>query len=487
MCRNVSRRKMAFLTMYAILTREMEESEEESVDGCQKSFDNRGFSLLHIDAFNEDFSDIESLTKKVSDLHAAIPVQNTPWDGYTALHFVMEYGWEFDAKLLIEKGMDILCQVTNGDTPLHLLMNQPWPNGLTLDLSGLIGYGQNLFGTNGYSFFHVACVVGHLESIKYYLDIGVDPNLRTKMKGHDFNDKTSLHLIAGRYNVNSLLFYKVAKLLVEKGANVNAKDAEMNTPLHCVTGHSNPEIIDLLISYGAEVNAQNLFKETPLLKLVAKFPENQSPSYAEKLRDKVISFLNNGADINLENELSEAIVKYIQNNSRLLPLLAVPIGKHISKMKSLGFTVSQTNDTACARILNRLPGPNHPDINFDMNSYIDECSKEIELMTQIRLDKCTILRDIMSKDLNELAVISENDDFQRIVNAQDFVKKFPIFSPMLTSRLRTGKARRSLLKRAEESFNSLISYSLPTECIEMIFKPLNNHNLGNIILAKARH
>ncbi|KAJ8675663.1 hypothetical protein QAD02_011449 [Eretmocerus hayati] len=254
-----------------------------SFSGKQQSFDNKGFCLLLLNAFqvNDEYSEIEDLAEDETNIHRAVPVINTPWDGYTSLHFFMEFGDEYDTDLLIDLGLDPLCKAANGDTPVHLALNRHRLNGFSVNLKGLVGCGQNPFGTDGYSLFHVACAVVHRDSIKYFLDIGVDPNLRTKMKGHDIDDKTPLHLIAERF-MGSLLVNDVVKLLVEREAKVDARDAEFNTPLHCVNSR-NPKIIDVLISYGANINARNLANETPLLFLHANSPRCCSQSVAKDL------------------------------------------------------------------------------------------------------------------------------------------------------------------------------------------------------------
>ena len=47
----------------------------------------------------------------------------------------------------------------------------------------------------------------------------------------------------------------IAELLIEKGADVNAKSNRGYTPLHEASDHGKIEIIDLLIAKGADVNA----------------------------------------------------------------------------------------------------------------------------------------------------------------------------------------------------------------------------------------
>ncbi len=55
---------------------------------------------------------------------------------------------------------------------------------------------------------------------------------------------------------------QIATLLLDQGADVNARDNFSNTPLHAAVRH--PAMVDLLLARGAEVNAQNAFGNTPL-------------------------------------------------------------------------------------------------------------------------------------------------------------------------------------------------------------------------------
>ena len=59
---------------------------------------------------------------------------------------------------------------------------------------------------------------------------------------------------------NGLL--EIARLLLEQGSDVNARDAFANTPLHLAVRY--PEMVKLLLSRGAQVGARNAFGNTPL-------------------------------------------------------------------------------------------------------------------------------------------------------------------------------------------------------------------------------
>jgi ankyrin repeat protein len=57
---------------------------------------------------------------------------------------------------------------------------------------------------------------------------------------------------------------KEVELLIDKGADVNAKDEVGWTPLHYAADNGHKDVAELLIAKGADVNAKNDYDETPL-------------------------------------------------------------------------------------------------------------------------------------------------------------------------------------------------------------------------------
>ncbi|MGY8713552.1 MAG: ankyrin repeat domain-containing protein, partial [Verrucomicrobiia bacterium] len=98
-----------------------------------------------------------------------------------------------------------------------------------------------------------AVLHGNMEAIERYLNDGVDINAA------DANGLTPLGWAA----VNDTPF-EIAKFLIDKGANVNARDLIENTPLHDAAGAGHREIVALLNSKGADLNARNKDGETPI-------------------------------------------------------------------------------------------------------------------------------------------------------------------------------------------------------------------------------
>lgn len=86
-------------------------------------------------------------------------------------------------------------------------------------------------------------------------------------------------------------YVKIAKILIDNGANVNAMNVYQDTPLIEACHHSgSTEIVNLLISNGANVNLANKEKETPLM-LACR----------SGYKDIVRILLENGANVNVKS------------------------------------------------------------------------------------------------------------------------------------------------------------------------------------------
>ncbi len=100
---------------------------------------------------------------------------------------------------------------------------------------------------------------------------------------------------------------KILKLLINHGADLNAKSKSEATPLLLAIGEENKEIVELLLNNGADVNAGDKYKGTPLHNAVNR--EN---------KEIVELLLNNGADVNRFNALCYAAAEGYENIVKLL-------------------------------------------------------------------------------------------------------------------------------------------------------------------------
>jgi predicted component of type VI protein secretion system len=96
--------------------------------------------------------------------------------------------------------------------------------------------------------------VGGMGEIRVMLKS--DPGLVYKKNGD--SRRTLLHWAAFEGQKGA------AELLLENGADVNAKDINKDTPLHLAAFRGSKEVVDLLLAHGADVNARNEMGQTPL-------------------------------------------------------------------------------------------------------------------------------------------------------------------------------------------------------------------------------
>ncbi|MCE7981950.1 MAG: sigma-70 family RNA polymerase sigma factor [Caldilinea sp. CFX5] len=98
----------------------------------------------------------------------------------------------------------------------------------------------------------LACRIGDVERVRTFLD--TDPALlytRTPTWDDHGEGATLLHIAVSRNR------YAVTQLLIERGADVNAKGGWwVVTPLHWAADNGHTEIVRLLIAHGADVNAR---------------------------------------------------------------------------------------------------------------------------------------------------------------------------------------------------------------------------------------
>ena len=105
-----------------------------------------------------------------------------------------------------------------------------------------------------------AAANGDIEAIRRHLEAGTEVDAKQPPGG-----STPL-LIAATFGRG-----EAVKLLIEKGANVNAKSNDGATPLHGAAFFCRAEIVKLLMSHGADVNAKNIRGETPIDAVAAEW------------------------------------------------------------------------------------------------------------------------------------------------------------------------------------------------------------------------
>jgi ankyrin repeat protein len=144
---------------------------------------------------------------------------------------------------------------------------------------------------------------------------GRDDELKKKLKEYPNNvnekdhvddDLTPLHYAAANGNESTV------SLLIQLGADVNARDKEGNTPLLFAAGRGHDTIVSFLIQLGADVNAKCNKNDTPLYDAIRTG------------KDSTVSLLiQHGADVNAKNliDLTPLHVASVMGKDSIVSLL----------------------------------------------------------------------------------------------------------------------------------------------------------------------
>ena len=142
----------------------------------------------------------------------------------------------------------------------------------TAELLHQNGAHVNVHGNDGDTALCSAAWYGDLEMVQVLLNLEADVNDR------GLNNWTPIHnashgpdptLLHTSYN-NRQLLPDVARLLLERGADVNARteqgnhDLEGGTPLHTAADYGRVEVVRVLLEHGANVGAEDNKGRTPL-------------------------------------------------------------------------------------------------------------------------------------------------------------------------------------------------------------------------------
>lgn len=107
---------------------------------------------------------------------------------------------------------------------------------------------------DGFTPLGLASFFGHTDIVALLLDQGADPNHAS----HNVQEVAPLHsAAAGRH-------LEIARMLINRGADVLARQAGEFTPLHSAAQNGQIELVELLLEHGADTQATSARGQTPL-------------------------------------------------------------------------------------------------------------------------------------------------------------------------------------------------------------------------------
>lgn len=207
-----------------------------------------GYTALQIAADRQHLGVVKSLLEHGADIQAGRP---------TALMLAASRGNSAIAGLLISKGASVNVMTEFRARHLTALILAVQQGNMDI-IMALVAAGAEInahAGTLHHTAIFSAASAGRENIVRWLLDAGADPNITAGC----CRPRHALSAAASRGHM------AVLRLLIERGADVNAEDCELGTALYAASRNGQDQIVRLLLDNGADVNKDVSEKYTDAL------------------------------------------------------------------------------------------------------------------------------------------------------------------------------------------------------------------------------
>ena len=292
---------------------------------------NRGQSALDRALESKHFSDDEfSVSATEVLLERGADVNTRDKDQKTLLHLASSRRDSWVVLLLLNHGADLNAKDNKGKSPLHRAVERKfYLDENCFDVAQLLvehGAYVNVRHKDHEALLHWASSRRNLQSLEALHDRGADVNAENN-RGQALFDG----VFKGGYNPEEFI---IARDLLDRGADVNARDKDHDTPLLLASHSLYPKSVQVLLDHGADIHARGNRGQTPL-HLVIK-----SGYYSDEFGFGIAQLLlERGMDVNVQDKDLETPLHLASYHLRLkLVRLLFDHGANINAENSRGRT-----------------------------------------------------------------------------------------------------------------------------------------------------